>query len=124
MDVSVIIPTYGDSQYLPLALLSVAAQTTDADVEAIVIDSNPGGVEWLSRLADGCDWIVHDRQPADGVSTARNRGIELAEGDNIAFLDADDYWLPSKLDRQLAAREAGADLVYSDQFVTDMEEQA
>lgn len=109
--VSVIIPTYQDADYLVGAIESVEAQTFD-NVELVVIDS--GGAEWAEDVAD-----VYEFQEPNGPAAARNRGIELASGDLIAFLDADDRWHPKKLTRQVDVLErTDADLVWSDQEVT------
>lgn len=95
--VSVVIPTYTDADYLPDALESVGAQTM-GDLEAIVVDSSRK--TWVADLADARDWIRYEPSEPAGVSAARNRGIGLAEGKYVAFLDVDDYWHPEKLARQ------------------------
>jgi len=114
--VSVIVPTYGDAEYLPTALESVAAQTHD-NVEVVVVDSS--GVDWLEALADDTEGVVYIYQEPRGLPAARNRGLEAASGDVIAFLDADDHWAPEKLERQLPAFERGADVVYCDAYIVD-----
>ena len=112
--VSVVVPTYSDSQYLPDALESVAGQTHQS-IELVVVDSS--GVEWIERLAAERDWVTYLYRDPAGVSTARNDGIEAASGTYVAFLDADDYWHPEKLDRQVAVLESGNDAVYSDAYL-------
>lgn len=114
--VSVILPTYGDSEFIDGALESIANQT-HTNVEIIVVDSS--GVDWLSELASRTEGFEYVYQEPSGLAAARNRGIDRATGDLIAFLDADDRWLPEKLEKQLAAIESGADLVYSDNFIED-----
>lgn len=113
--ISVIIPTYQDAEYLEGAIESVRAQTYEA-VEIVVVDS--GGASWVAELSDRNSDIVYDFQPPNGPAAARNRGIDLASGELIAFLDADDRWHEDKLDRQVKEIEAGADIVYSDQEIT------
>lgn len=112
--VSVVVPTYGDADRLPGALESIADQT-HGNVEIIVVDSS--GVGWIESLADDVEGIEYVYQEPSGLAAARNRGIDAASGDVIGFLDADDRWLPGKLDAQLAAMAEGADVVYGDVFV-------
>jgi glycosyltransferase involved in cell wall biosynthesis len=114
--VSVVVPTYDDSVYLGPALESIAAQTHD-NIELVVVDSS--GVAWLRDLAARVDGFTYVFQEPRGLAAARNRGLDAATGDVIAFLDADDRWLPDKLDRQLAAIAAGADVVYSDVYLVE-----
>ncbi len=99
--VSVVIPTFERRATLPRALDSVICQTRAAD-EIIVVDdgSTDGTAEMLA--GDYAD-VRCLRQPQRGVSAARNAGIQTARGEWIAFLDSDDAWHPSKLERQLAA---------------------
>ena len=121
VQVSVIIPVY-DPRFLDEALESVAAQTYPA-YEVIVVNDgapNPGEVEQLMERAPVRYRYL--RQENRGPSSARNRGIDLARGTFLAFLDADDCWDPAYLAEQLAAlnRDPNLDLVYSDAtFVGD-----
>lgn len=99
--VSVIIPAYNSSRYLVEAIDSVLRQTRPA-YEIIVVDD---GSTDNTKVALGPfieqKQIKYVGQRNAGPAAARNRGIELAAGDLIAFLDADDIWLPNKLERQL-----------------------
>lgn len=98
--VSVIIPTYNRKLYVQEAVDSVLAQTY-TDYEIIVIDdgSTDGTSEALSfRYGDKIQYVWQENQ---GESVARNRGVELAQGKYIAFLDSDDLWLPEKLSEQI-----------------------
>jgi len=99
--VSVIIPTYNRLEALQLAIDSVKAQTSPA-LEIIVIDdgSTDGTVYWCQQHHPDITLIT---QTNHGVSHARNRGIEIANGDWIALLDSDDRWYPKKLEIQLEA---------------------
>ena len=99
-EVSVIIPTYNRCAMLLEAIDSVLAQTTDA-FELIVIDdgSTDGTSEHLMRLGKP---IRFERIEHSGPAAARNRGVELAGAPLIAFLDSDDLWAETKLQRQLA----------------------
>lgn len=96
MRVSVVIPLYNKAPYIGRALDSVAAQDF-TDFELIVVDdgSTDGGAEIAEGYGDARVRLV--RQPNAGPGAARNRGIEEARGAIIAFLDADDEWLPGYL---------------------------
>jgi glycosyltransferase involved in cell wall biosynthesis len=97
--VSVIIPTYNCARYLPEAIDSVLAQTY-RDFEIIVVDD--GSTDSTQEvLAPYGDQIRVIRQANAGRGAARNAGILAAQGEYIAFLDADDLWLPQKLERQM-----------------------
>ncbi len=93
--VSVIIPAYNRAGTLKKAIDSVLNQSFK-DFELIVIDDGSTD-ETLEILRDYQDRLKSVTIPHSGVSAARNRGIEEAEGDFMAFLDSDDYWLPEKL---------------------------
>ncbi|EMA55915.1 MULTISPECIES: glycosyltransferase family 2 protein [Halococcus] len=112
--VSAIVPTYGDAEYLPEALESIAAQTHE-NIELIVVDSS--GVAWLRDLAADTVGFEYIHEEPRGLAAARNTGLDAATGDVIAFLDADDRWRPKKTERQLAALDAGADVVYADVYL-------
>jgi glycosyltransferase involved in cell wall biosynthesis len=106
--VSVIIPSYNCARYLPEAIDSVFAQTYQ-DFEIIVVDdgSTDNTPEVLQRYGDQLQ-AVHQRN--QGVALARNQGIRLASGKWIAFLDADDVFLPHKLEAQLKLAATDSDL--------------
>lgn len=114
--VSVIVPTYGDADYLPGALESIANQT-HRNVEIIVVDSS--GVDWLRELGERVEGFEYIEQEPQGLAAARNRGLDAATGAVVGFLDADDRWCPEKLEKQLAALDAGADIVYSDVWLVE-----
>lgn len=107
--VSVIIPAFNAARFLPRALASVAAQTYPADrIETIVIDD--GSTDDTLALARTFDEHVPGlqvfSQPNQGVSAARNLAIAVSAGKLIAFLDADDRWLPDKLAAQVEVYQA------------------
>lgn len=104
MLVSVVIPAYNAERFVAEAVRSALRQTY-SPVEVIVVDdgSTDGTPQVLDRAADERLRVL--RQPNSGVGRARNRGIEAARGGYIALLDADDLWLPDKLERQVAALE-------------------
>ena len=96
--VSVIIPTYNRARFLKEALESVLAQTY-RPLEIIVVDD--GSTDETPRVVTAFS-VRHVRGPRRGVVAARNRGILLARGEFLAFLDSDDLWLPEKISRQVA----------------------
>jgi len=102
--VSVIIPTYNRAGKVGKAIESVLAQTM-ADLEVIVVDdgSSDGTAQMVGKTYG--DRIRYFEQPNQGQSTARNRGLQEARGEWIAFLDSDDLWEKDKLEWQLKALE-------------------
>ncbi len=98
-DLSVIIPTYNRRAMVREAIESVLAQTV-APFELIVVDdgSSDGTIEDLALLGDS---IRLERIANQGPAAARNRGVAIAQAPLIAFLDSDDLWSPTKLERQL-----------------------
>ena len=123
-NVSVIIPTYNRAQLLPRALDSVVAQSY-CDWEIILVDD--GSTDDTDAIIHGYterlgDRFVSIKQENRGSSAARNRGIDAARGRFIAFLDSDDEFLPTKLQRQLALFQRCPSLgfVYSDYAIIDL----
>jgi glycosyltransferase involved in cell wall biosynthesis len=99
--VSVVIPTHNSGRTIAEAIASVRAQTV-APLEIIVVDdcSRDDTLAQLEALAAADLKVV--RSPSNrGGSAARNRGIECARADYVAFLDSDDLWAPRKLELQL-----------------------
>jgi colanic acid/amylovoran biosynthesis glycosyltransferase len=106
--VTIIIPTHNRSTLIGRGIESVLSQSyqdfeliiiddgSDDDTESVVqhyVDQNPGTIHYV--------YI-----PWGGASVARNKGVELAQGEYIAFLDSDDYWHPDKLVKQVAFLDA------------------
>jgi glycosyltransferase involved in cell wall biosynthesis len=99
-EVSVVLPCYNAASYLARALDSVLAQT-DTDWGLCAVDDGSTD-ETANILEQYSNDVLHFRQPHAGQAAARNRGIRMSDSPYIAFLDADDYWLPNKLERQVA----------------------
>ncbi|MBX3010682.1 MAG: glycosyltransferase family 2 protein [Caldilineaceae bacterium] len=98
--ISVIIPVYNGEHYLAAAIESALAQSMPP-AEILII--NDGSVDQSAKIATAFGDQVHlYTQEHAGVGAARNRGVSLAQGEFLAFLDADDLWLPDKLAHQLA----------------------
>jgi glycosyltransferase involved in cell wall biosynthesis len=112
--VSVVIPTYNSAAFVVEAVGSVLAQTHPA-VEIIVVDdgSTDATAECLRPYAGRIRYLHQENR---GVSAARNAGIAAAKGDLLAFLDADDMWVPHKLERQLTCldRHPSAGVTHAD----------
>jgi len=106
--ISVVVPAYNASATIVAALRSVLEQTRPAD-EIIVVDdgSSDGTAELVEREVPSARVL---RQANAGPSAARNTAAEAATGEWLAFLDADDLWLPRKLEVQLAALETVKDV--------------
>lgn len=101
LGVSVIIPTFNRKNILSRAINSVLKQTRSADEIIIVDDGSNDGTDQL--IATNYPDIRYISQENRGISSARNKGIEIATGNWIALLDSDDEWLPQKLNRQISA---------------------
>ncbi len=113
--VSVIIPAYNVAQYIGEALASVIAQTF-TDFEVIVInDGSSDTVEFEQAIEPFRERIIYLEQENLGAGAARNNGLLLARGKFVAFLDADDIWLPGFLAEMVSFIESGDgyDLVYA-----------
>lgn len=101
--VSVIIPCYNSAAFLSESIDSALGQSY-ADKEVIVVDD--GSTDDSPRVMSGYGNAIRVvRQANAGLSAARNAGIRAAQGRYIAFLDADDYWAPSFLEKMVAAAE-------------------
>jgi glycosyltransferase involved in cell wall biosynthesis len=99
--IEVIIPVYQGGAYLAQAIESVLAQSYPA-VRIIVVDD--GSTDATAQVAARFGPPIHYQYQAQrGASAARNRGVELVQGEYIAFLDADDLWTADKLEWQVSA---------------------
>jgi glycosyltransferase involved in cell wall biosynthesis len=107
-EISVIVPTFNGERFLEEALRSAVAQTLPP-LEVIVVDD--GSSDASAEIAEAFGGPVRCvRQENAGVAAARNRGLALARGEFIAFLDHDDLWPPDKLEIQAAALRADPEL--------------
>lgn len=99
MIISVVIPLYNKEKKIEYTLKSVFTQTFQ-NFEIVIVDdgSTDNSVEEVEKFTDSRIRLIH--QTNAGVSAARNRGIEAASGELIAFLDADDVWMPEYLATQ------------------------
>ncbi|MDB5360386.1 MAG: glycosyltransferase family protein [Rhodospirillales bacterium] len=102
--VSVVIPSFNRLHCLPRAVASVLAQSHPA-IELIIVDdgSTDGTRDWAGGFKCPVPFIFHPLEHNMGAAAARNRGVELAQGTYVAFLDSDDIWHPEKIARQVAA---------------------
>ena len=120
-EISVVIPAYNAAQYLKDSISSVIDQTF-SNWELIVIDD--GSTDNTSNIVKGfqADQRIRlIRQENKGVSAARNTGIKAATGKYIAFLDADDFFLPQNLQKKfdILSSNPDIDFIYSDMIHCD-----
>ncbi|WP_088888791.1 glycosyltransferase family 2 protein [Leptolyngbya ohadii] len=130
VSVSVIIPAYNGDRYLTEAIDSALQQTNadltkislEIDTEIIVVDdgSTDHTQETLQSYGTQIRSVYQENR---GVAAARNRGLELAQGEFIAFLDQDDVWLPNKLALQVACFQSNPEtgIVHSGWQLVDAE---
>ena len=126
VDVSVIIPTYNRGHLIHEALESVSSQTYQ-DFEVIVVDDGSSDQTRSILEAVPTDKKVrYILQENRGSASARNRGGEEAIGEYLAFLDSDDLFLPTKLEKQTAVLDANSEFAmvqsYFEKFRTSGEE--
>ena len=112
--ISVVIPVHNAQNFLAVCLSSVVAQAGPFKLQVIVVDD--GSTDTSPEIARQHVQVICLQQPNLGPSAARNAGIAMAQGEFIAFLDADDLWPPDKLAVQLSAltRQPEAALVFGD----------
>jgi glycosyltransferase involved in cell wall biosynthesis len=113
--VSVIIPVYNTQDYVQQTIQSVLQQTM-SDIELIVLNdgSTDASEKVILALQQTDKRIRYQYKPNSGVSDTRNKGIALARGKYIAFLDADDVWKPDNLEKKIKLLEVtGKQWVFS-----------
>ena len=101
MKISVIIPTYNRKKYIKRAIDSVIHQSYKPFEIIVIDDGSTDGTYELIKQSYSSSQISLKKQKNNGVSSARNKGIKLANGDWIAFLDSDDEWFKNKLELQV-----------------------
>jgi glycosyltransferase involved in cell wall biosynthesis len=115
--VSVIVPAFNAKPWIAEALTSVLSQTVPPG-EVIVVDdgSTDGTPEAVRQFGSS---VRYERRANSGAGAARNLGLRLAKGEYVAFLDADDLWLPEKLEKQLNLFSANPDIAwaYCDSYI-------
>ncbi|MBL0742450.1 glycosyltransferase family 2 protein [Chryseolinea lacunae] len=119
--ISVIIPAYNSAPFIRETIAGVLQQT-ERDLEVIVIDdgSTDNQREYIEALAAGDARVRYYYQPNAGVCAARNNGFRKSSGKFVAFLDADDVWLPNNLALKLEKFKSGDyGLVHSAAIIID-----
>ncbi|UPW20222.1 glycosyltransferase [Agarivorans sp. TSD2052] len=111
---SVVIPSYNCLAYLKQALISVEQQQV-SNIEVIVVDDNSSDEtwQWLQQQQISKPQLRSIKLSGNGPAYARNIAIQHAKAPLIAFLDADDTWLPGKLQRQINFHQAFPELSFS-----------
>ncbi len=98
---SVIVPTWNRADFLPGAIRSVLAQTYSPIEVQVVDDGSTDNTEQVMREFAGDPRVRYHRHGHEGLSRTRNIGLREARGSFIALLDADDLWVPDKLEHQI-----------------------
>ena len=123
--ISVVIPVYNTELYLERCLGSLSAQTF-SDIEIICVNdgSSDGSLALLQRLATSDDRIkILDFKKNQGVSMARNAGIDAASGEYVYFLDSDDWIDTDYLEAMISkARETGLNVVVNANYVKEYDD--
>lgn len=119
--ISVIMPVYNGEKYITQAIDSVLSQTYPNWELIIINDGSTDDTAKIIKSKYNQNKIKYIYQENQGPSIARNRGIDLAQGDYIAFIDADDLYTRDKLEKQLQFLEEHSDydIVYNDIKVVD-----
>jgi glycosyltransferase involved in cell wall biosynthesis len=101
--VTVVVPAYNASRFIERTLRSIQAQTY-SKLEILVVDdgSTDNTADLARQYAEEDSRILVISNLKQGVSVARNRGIEIARGKYVAFIDANDLWHPTKIEKQMA----------------------
>ncbi len=119
--VSIIIPAYNAQKYIEATIQSVLKQTYTNWNLIIINDGSTDDTEKIIKSNFTDNRITYIYQENGGVSKARNNGIENAKGEYIAFLDADDFWLPENLGEKVKVLNNNPDVdwVYSNMYESD-----
>ena len=114
--ISVIVPVHNAARYLRRCVDSILGQTYD-NIELILIDdgSKDGSPAICDAYQDADSRVIVKHSPNGGVSSARNKGLSLATGSYVSFVDSDDYLTTDAYEKLIGkAEEQNADIVYSD----------
>lgn len=118
--VSAIISTHNRIKLLPRAIDSVLSQTYK-NIELIVVnDSSDDGTKEMLSSYENITVINIPKPESHGANYARNLGINASKGDYVAFLDDDDYWLPTKIEKQVQRMEKGGYAIVSCGFIEEI----
>ncbi len=119
---SVIIPVYNSEKTLERAIQSVLNQSfNDYEIIAINDGSTDGSLDILKKIEKKCNYLKIINQENLGPGLSRNRGIEYAQGEYIAFLDADDYWENDFFETILkVSKNKTADYIYVEMIKEDV----
>lgn len=112
--ISIVVPIYNASLTIERCINSILSQTYK-NIEVIIIDdgSSDNGLEICRQIQSKDSRIIIENQPNAGVSVARNRGIDIATGDYIAFVDSDDYIKPDMYEKLIdIAEDLNVQLVF------------
>lgn len=111
--VSVITPTYNRPQFLLSAIQTVREQTY-SNIEHIIVDDCSSAPVSQFLSTENSNITVYRHSTNKGANAARNTGIDIANGEYIAFLDDDDEWEPTKIEKQInKAEKTGVKAVYT-----------
>ena len=118
--VSVVIPAYNTARYLPATIRSVLGQSYRSLEVVLVDDGSTDDTPEAVSVFESDSRFRYCCQPNGGAARARNRGVTESRGEFVAFLDADDLWLPQKLERQMPLfADPTVSIVYSDRSDID-----
>ena len=115
--ISIIIPTYNRAHIIKQSIESVLNQTYN-NIELIIVDD--GSIDNTKEVVDSIkdERIIYVKQENQGACSARNKGVDFAKGQYIAFHDSDDVWHLDKLEKQIKAlKQNNADIVFCKMFV-------
>lgn len=113
--ISVIVPVYNGEKFLNEALTTIESQKCRIPIEIIVVDD--GSTDKTASVASEFgSKIRYVYRQNGGIGAARNQGIQIARGNYLAFLDADDLWVEDKLERQfqMFEQDSSLDMVFGE----------
>ncbi len=118
--VSAVITTHNRKALLERAIKSVLSQTYQSIELIVVDDASDDGTKELCQLYT-LNYIFISKEESRGGNYARNLGIKASNGKYVAFLDDDDYWIPSKIEKQVRLiEEKGCELVYCSRIIENV----